>query len=358
MKKGTNVVMVGTKKGLFVFHTKDRRTWKSEGPYFEGLPIYHATSDGKTLYAAVTNEHWGPSVQRSTTWGETWKKPNGSPRYAKNSGLSVERVWNVTLAPDGALYAGVEPAGLFVSRDGGDTWDGVDGFNAQSREGWNPGGGGLCLHTILPNPTDANRMVVAASAVGIFGTRDGGKSWDIMNGGIDAPWLPEKKTQEGKVGSCPHKLVRDTLDPGILYMQNHGGVYKRKRGEGKWTPIMKGLPAPFGFPMAAHPHEGGTVYTVPLVGDFNRVTADGAMAVYRTRNAGKSWKRLAKGLPQKGAYHTVLREGMATDDEEKAGIYVGTTTGQLYASRNDGDSWTTLAETLPPILSVSTSMVR
>lgn len=357
VKKGETVVLAGTKKGLFVLHSRDRKSWKTEGPYFEGLPIYHAASDGKTLYAAVTNEHWGPSVQRSTSWGEKWAKVKESPRYPKASGLSVERVWHVATGEDGAIYAGVEPAGLFVSRDGGASWEGVDGFNAfEGRQDWMPGGGGLCLHTILPYPGDAKRMVVAASAVGIFGTKDGGKSWKIMNGGIAAPWLPSKKSEEGVAGSCPHKLVRDATDPSWLYMQNHGGVYKRRQGDAEWKPIMKGLPGPFGFGMAAHPHEPGTVYTVPLEGDFNRVTPDAAMAVYRTTNAGKSWERLAKGLPQKNAFHTILREGLATDANDKAGVYVGTTTGELYASRDAGASWSTIAETLPPILSVSTTI--
>ena len=359
VKKGETVVLAGTKKGLFVVHSRDRKSWKTEGPYFEGLPVYHAMSDGETLYAAVTSEHWGPSVQRSTSWGEKWTKPKGTPQYAKETGLSVDKVWHVAMDDEGTLYAGVEPAGLFVSRDGGDTWKGVDGLNARGdRKEWMPGGGGLCLHTILPYPGEPRRMVVAASAVGIFGTNDAGAKWRLLNGGINAPWLPQKRTEEDVIGTCPHKLVRDAKDPAWLYMQNHGGVYKRRRGDDKWTPIMKGLPGPFGFPMAAHPHEKGVVYTVPLVADTNRVTPEGAMAVYRTKDAGKSWSRLAKGLPQKNAWHTILREGLATDANDKPGVYVGTTTGELYASRDEGASWAALHETLPPILSVSTAIAR
>lgn len=359
VKKGETVVLAGTKKGLFVVHSKDRKSWKTEGPYFEGLPVMHATSDGKTLYAATQNEHWGPAVARSTSWGKTWAKPLGAPAYPKGTGLSVAKVWNLALDDDGALYAGVEPAGVFVSRDQGKTFEGLDGFNDQpGRKDWTPGGGGLCLHTILPYPGDPARMVVAASAVGIFGTNDAGKSWQVMNGGIAAPWMPQKKTTETMLGTCPHKIVRDAKDPAWLYMQNHGGVYKRRRGDDKWTPIMKGLPGPFGFPMAAHPHDKGTVYTVPLVADMNRVTPEGAMAVYRTTNAGKSWQKLTKGLPQKDAWHTILREGMATDAHDKAGVYVGTTTGELYASRDDGESWTTVHDGLPPIMSVTTTIAR
>lgn len=359
VKIGDTVVLAGTKKGLFVLHSRDRKTWKTKGPNFEGMPVMTAISDGKAVYAGTTNEHWGPAVARSTSWGEKWTKPMGAPAYGKSSGLSVDKVWNLAIDDDGALFAGVEPAGLFVSRDGGKTFEGVEGFNAQpTRKDWTPGGGGLCLHTILPYPNDPARMVVAASAVGIFGTNDAGKSWRVMNGGIDAPWLPQKRTEESMLGTCPHKIVRDSRDPAWLYMQNHGGVYKRRRGDEKWTPIMKGLPGPFGFPMAAHPHDKGTVYTVPLTSDMNRVTLEGSMAVYRTSDGGKSWRRLSKGLPQKNAFHTILREGMATDAHDKAGVYVGTTTGELYASRDEGGSWVTLHDSLPPILSVQATIAR
>jgi len=357
VKKGDTVVLAGTKKGLFVLASRDRKTWKTEGRFFEGLPVYHAMSDGKDVYATVTSEHWGPSVQRSSSWGARWTR--AAPAYPKASGLSVARVWNVAQDDDGRLYAGVEPAGLFASDDKGKSWKGVDGFNAQpGRKDWMPGGGGLCLHTVLPYPGDARRMVVAASAVGIFGTNDAGGSWRVMNGGIDAPWLPQKKTVEGMVGTCPHKLVRDARDPAMLYMQNHAGVYKRRRGDDQWTPIMKGLPGPFGFPMVAHPHDKGTVYTVPLVADMDRVTPNGAMSVYRTKNGGTSWSRLSKGLPQKGAFLTVLREGLATDGKDPAGLYVGTTGGHLYASRDEGGSWSAVSETLPPILSVHATVAR
>jgi hypothetical protein len=221
-----------------------------------------------------------------------------------------------------------------------------------------PGGGGLCLHTILPYPGEPKRMVVGASAVGVLGTNDGGATWRVMNGGIRADYLPQKVTAEAALGSCPHKIVRDAADPAILYMQNHCGVYKRRRGDAQWTEIGKGLPSRFGFPMVAHPSEGGTVYTVPLEADSNRVTPGGALRVYRTTNGGKKWEPLGKGLPQKGAFFTILREGLATDGNDPAGLYVGTTTGQLYASRDEGASWAPIAETLPPIVSVEAGIAR
>jgi hypothetical protein len=359
--KGETVVTVGTRKGLFLFHSRDRRRWRLEGPFFEGVPVHHALldpRDGRTVWAGVTSDHWGPSVQRSRDFGARWLKPKEGPRYPAGSGLSVDRVWSLAPGADGCMWAGVEPAGLFRSDDGGDTWQGVEGLNAwPGRGSWMPGGGGLCMHTLLPHPKDARRMVVAASAVGIFATEDGGATWELRNGGILNAMSPAGSTQEDEPGTCPHKLVRDPAEPGTLYMQNHWGVYRRREGASKWTAIHKGLPSRFGFPMAAHPRDAGSVYTVPLVGDFNRVTHDGAMAVHRTRDGGKTWERLSKGLPQKGAWSTVLREGLATDGKDPAGVYVGTTTGELYASRDEGDSWTALAEHLPPILSVTAGIV-
>lgn len=360
VKKGDTLVLLGTKKGLFAAASRDRRRWKVAPIGFEGTSVYRAiadASDGRAILAGAASEHWGPSVQRASSVGGKWKA--SSVHYAKESGLSVERVWQITRAADGTLYAGVEPAGLFRSSDGGGTWEEVEGFNRQKeRADWMPGGGGLCLHTILPHPTDARRMTVAASAVGIFETTDAGATWRLMNGGIRAGHLPDGKTEESQHGSCPHKLVRDAADPETLYMQNHFGVYRRRTGDTTWTAIDKKLPSTFGFPMVAHPTEGGTVYTVPLVADMNRVTIGGAMAVHRTQDGGKSWDRLTKGLPQKNAWLTILRDGMATDGKDPAGLYVGTTTGQLYASRDEGDSWTTISETLPPVLSVSASVVR
>ncbi|MBI2077873.1 MAG: exo-alpha-sialidase [Euryarchaeota archaeon] len=351
--KGTTVV-VGTRKGLFLLQSQDRRKWRTRGPFFAGLEVFHAFHDGAAVSAAITSYHWGPTVQRSTDWGARWKKHAG-PSYAKETGLSVAKIWHLAPGNDeGELWAGVEPAGLFRSGDGGKSWESMDGLNGwPGREKWMPGGGGLCLHTISPYPGDPKRMVVGASAVGVFGSGDAGKSWRLMNGGVVTEMRPGGPMKEAEDGSCVHKVVRDATDPDQLFMQNHWGVYRRRRGDAKWTEISRGLPSRFGFAMAAHPHDAKSVYTVPLEGDTNRVAAGGAFAVYRTRNAGNRWQRLGRGLPQAGAWHTVLREGLATDAEERAGVYVGTTTGQLYASRDDGDSWALIADRLPPILSVN-----
>lgn len=356
VKDGEAVVLAGTRKGLFLFHSRDGKQWQAKGPYFEGVPVRSAAldpRDGRTVWAGVTSEHWGATIHRSTDFGDSWARAAEGPRFSKESGLSVDRVWKVQPGVDEEVWAGTEPAGLFRSVDGGDTWASVDGLNYRAeRKDWQPGGGGLCLHTILPYPGEPKRMVVGISAVGVLGTNDGGSSWRAMNGDVRADFLPEKVTAEDQLGSCPHKIVRDSGNPDVLYMQNHCGVYRRARGDAGWTAIEAGLPSTFGFPALAHPHDAGTVYVVPLVGDFNRVTPDGAMAVYRTTNGGKTWERRSKGLPQKDAYFTVLREGLATDAGDPAGIYVGTTTGQLYHSRDGGDSWGTIAEYLPQVASV------
>lgn len=361
VRKGSAVVVAGTRKGVFLLHSRDRRRWKVEGPWFEGQDVYHATldpRDGKTVWAGVTSAHWGPTVQRTRTWGARWLRDADQPRFPEGSGAAVTRVWHVEPGVDGDLWAGVEPAGLFRSTDGGKTWQGVEGLNAHpTRPEWMPGGGGLCLHTILPHPKDPRRVVAAASAVGVLESRDAGLTWHLRNGNVRADHLPLKVMPESAPGSCPHKLVRDPLEPGTLWMQNHFGVYRRREDEDKWTDVGKGLPSRFGFPMVAHPRER-TIYTVPLEADMNRVTPGGAMAVWRLRDGARSWSPLRKGLPQENAWVTVLREGMATDGKDPAGLYVGTTGGEVWASRDEGASWALAAQRLPPVLSVSAGVAQ
>ncbi len=359
--EGETVVVVGTRKGLFFFHSKDRKSWRSKGPYFEGRTVKHAIldpRDSKTTWAGVTTGHWGPTVQRTLDFGDRWTRGEDGPHYSKESGMSVDRIWHVEPGLENDLWVGVEPAGLFRSDDEGETWTSVDGLNYRDdRKEWEPGAGGLCLHTILPYPGDSKRMVVGISAVGVLGTNDRGESWRVMNGDVRADYRPEKIMKEDQVGSCVHKMVRDPKNPAILFQQNHCGVYTRKRGDPVWTSIEEGLPSGFGFPMAAHPHDAGTLYVVPLVGDFNRVTPNGSMGVYRTSNGGRSWDRLSKGLPQENAYLTILREAMQTDPNDPVGVYVGTKTGQLYYSRDEGESWSLLTDLLPSVLSVETGIV-
>ncbi len=361
VKKGDTVVVVGTRKGLFMFHSRDRKSWSSRGPYFEGDTIRHAIldrGDQGTVLAGVTSEHWGPVVARTKDFGDKWTVPHEGPRFTKESGLSVTRIWQIHFGADGGLYAGVEPAGLFRSTDHGETWTSLDALNYwPGREKWDPGGGGLCLHTILPYPDDPRRMLIGISAAGIFATNDEGNSWRMYDAGIRHFGKQEFFDRED-LGTCVHKMVRDPNDPTVVYQQNHTGTYRRARGDAGWTVIENGLPiskstgGTFGFPIAAHPQRSGTVYAVPLVGDYNRVMPNGAMAVQRTTDGGKHWERLTKGLPQRDAWFTVLRDALRTDSNDPAGIYVGTTTGQLYYSRDDGESWQLMAEYLPQVQSV------
>jgi len=370
VKKGDTVVIAGTRKGLFIFHSPDRRKWKARGPFHEGHEIRHAMldpSDGKTVYAGITSYHWGTRVLRTADFGTRWKKGKESPRFSKKSGLSVAAIWQLRTDDEGTLFAGVEPAALFRSGDKGESWQSVEGLNARAeRKDWQPGNGGLCMHTVLPYPGNPDKMVVGISSVGILGTKDGGESWKVLNGGIHGVFEPDKVMKDGEIGTCPHKIARDATDPRILYQQNHAGVYSRVEGADRWVAAETGLPRTkvekgrrwtFGFPVVAHPTKKGWAYLVPLESDWNRVAVGGALAVFRTKDGGKKWQRLSKGLPQKDAYFTVLRDGARADTNDPAGIYVGTTTGQVYFSRDDGDSWGPLADHLPPVHSIEAGVV-
>jgi len=370
VKKGDTVVIAGTRKGLFIFHSPDRRKWKARGPFHEGHEIRHAMldpSDGKTVYAGITSYHWGTRVLRTADFGTRWKKGKESPRFSKKSGLSVAAIWQLRTDDEGTLFAGVEPAALFRSGDKGESWQSVEGLNARpGRKDWQPGNGGLCAHTVLPYPGNPDKMVVGISSVGILGTKDGGESWKVLNGGIHGVFEPDKVMKDGEIGTCPHKIARDATDPRILYQQNHAGVYSRVEGADRWVAAETGLPRTkvekgrrwtFGFPVVAHPTKKGWAYLVPLESDWNRVAVGGALAVFRTKDGGKKWQRLSKGLPQKDAYFTVLRDGARADTNDPAGIYVGTTTGQVYFSRDDGDSWGPLADHLPPVHSIEAGVV-
>lgn len=352
--KGSTVVLVGTEKGLFVFHSKDRKRWKLAGRHFDGLPVHDAVYEPEEgmAYAAVNSYHWGPLVHRSSSLTK-WIRGASGPKYAKRTGWSVKRIWNVEPgghSQPGILYAGVEPAGLFRSTDDGDSWRLVSGLTSHpSRKDWQPGGGGLCLHTILPHPDRANEMLVGISAVGVFKTEDGGDTWRPMNQGMRVPWYPKERPE---IGYCPHKLARDGEDPDVVYQQHHGGVFRWDPRRDRWVDISRGLPSKFGFPLVAG-GRGGHAYLVPMKGDFDRTTM-GALAVYRTKDRGRRWQRLTKGLPRP-AHLTILREGLATDEQEPLGVYVATENGQLFGSRDGGDRWTAIAENLPLSMSVTAS---
>ena len=353
--KGSTVVMVGTRKGLYVFHSKDRRRWKLAGRYFEGIPVHHARYDPREgmAYAAVNSFQFGPLVHRSKSLTK-WTRPKSGPAYPKKSGWSVAKVWNVQgggPAQPGVLYAGVEPAGLFRSEDDGESWEQVDGLTKHAtRPKWQPGNGGLCLHTIVPDPKNPKKMVIGISAVAVFRTEDGGDTWKTMNHGLTARWFPDPKPRE--VGYCPHKLARDAEDSGTLYLQHHWGVFRYEEGKGRWVDVSRGLSSSFGFGLAAG-SEGGSAYVVPLKSDGDRTTL-GEMAVYRTRNGGRAWQRLTTGLPRP-AHLTILREGVGADGQDPVGVYVATEQGQVFATRDGGDHWDVIADHLAPAMSVTAS---
>jgi hypothetical protein len=357
-KKADSIILsVGTRKGAFVFTSKDgRRTWKSSGPFFRGKEIYHVTYDkrNKILFASVNDEHWGPSVARSTDLGKNWKITD-PPKYPKESGLSVKRIWNVTPGTENeenVVYAGVEPAMLFRSDNRGESWSINESLlNNETRPKWQPGGGGLCLHTILVDERDPNNMHLAISAVGTLNSKDGGSSWKFQNKNVLADFFPEKYPEYGQ---CVHKIVRNRERPDVLYQQNHCGVYRSDDNGENWIDIRNNLPSRFGFPIAVDANDPKRVYTAPLEGDFSRVSPDNKFSIWVSDNSGKHWHSLSKGFP-KPAYFEVLRDSMKTDEEDPCGVYVGTKTGQLYASKNHGNNWTLVSGILPEILSVSVS---
>jgi hypothetical protein len=363
VKKGSTVVLVGTKKGGFVFHSPDRRRWSVLGPYAAGLPVYHMIldpRDGRTVYAGALTpgEVWGPGLYRGRL-GNAPAPTKSAPAFREGSDLAVTRLWHLEPGPSDSprsLLVGVEPAALFRTDDGGDTWSGYDALNYYpGRKDWQPGFGGLCAHSVLLDPRDSRHLLVGISAVGTFETKDDGTTWQPENGNVRADFLPNKYPETGQ---CVHHLVWDSAGDGSVFHQNHCGTYYRGSEGGAWTEITKGLPSDFGFAIVAHPHEKHTAYVAPLIGGANRVPPKSQLAVWKTSNRGRSWKRLTKGLPGPGAYMGVLREGMAADAADPVGLYLGTNTGHLYASRDEGASWKPIVTSLPPILSVSTGVAR
>jgi photosystem II stability/assembly factor-like uncharacterized protein len=350
-------LLVGTRKGLFVLDgDADRQAWDVRGPLCDGWPIHDAIVDPASgaLFAGGGSNWYGPAVWRSDDLGGSWSHSSEGLSYG-DDGEKMTTVWNVTAGLD-ALYAGVEPAGLFRSRDGGTTWEHVEGLtNHPTRPEWQPGNGGLILHSIVPHPTEKDRVWVGISAVGAFETQDGGASWELRNKGVRADFYPGDPPE---FGQCVHKLVMAADGGEHLYQQNHCGVYRSSNGGRQWDEITAGLPSQFGFPMAAHPRDPNTVWTIPMTEpDAGRYMIDGHTAVYRTTDAGESWTKSTTGLPQDNAYISVLREAMAVDRLDPVGVYFGTSTGQLYGSRDEGRTWSLVADNLPSIWSVEAAIV-
>jgi phage pi2 protein 07 len=349
------MLLVGTLKGGFILDgNSSRRNWKLRGPFFDGFETYDMVADTSgtkpILYAGVNTWTWGPVIYKSGDLGESWKRATSSPRFPKKKGgLAVKRIWNLQPDGEGRLYAGVEPAALFVSEDGSDSWQGFDGLNYhETREKWQPGAGGLCLHTIMIHPRNKKKIRVAISSVGVVGSDDGGKSWRFMNKKISAGFLPKKYPVYGQ---CVHKIDSNPSKPDTLYLQNHGGVYRSEDFGEIWTKADKGLPSDFGFPIAVNRTKPDMAYVFPMEG-MGRFPPKGKFQVWVTRNGGRDWTVSDKGLPER-AYFGVLREAVAVDGEEPGGVYCGTTTGQIFYSRNEGDSWEEMVHNLPRITSVS-----
>lgn len=354
------LVLLGTRKGGFILELDAARERVAlRGPFGEAMPLQHLAWDPSrgAILAAAGSPWYGAVVWRSEDLGETWTQSGAGLSFGDGEGVPpVERVWNITAAGR-TLYAGVEPAGLFRSDDGGLTWSHVAGLRDHpSRPDWQPGFGGLILHSIVAHPTDAARLWVGISAVGVFHTADGGATWEPRNRGVRADHLPDPYPE---IGVCVHKLGLHPDRPEVLYQQNHSGVYRSDDAGLSWQDINDGLPSHFGFPLVVHPRDPRTLWTVPLNGDDRgRYMPDGRAAVWVSRDEGQTWQAQRDGLPQADAYLGVLREALAVDRHDPAGVYLGTSTGQLFASRDEGRSWRLLADFLPGITSVETVVLE
>ena len=361
LRQGQVLIMVGTMKGVFLFASNaSRQKWEMGGPHFAGSPVYalaHDQRHGHRLIASVESPFFGTTVRWSDDLGRTWTAPAESTlKFPEDTGQSLKRVWQfVPTGKNGTLYAGVEPTALFVSRDRGATWELVRGLHDHPhRPRWEPGFGGKCLHTILPDPKRPERMVIAMSTGGVYRTEDGGAHWQARNVGVRAEFLPEKYPE---FGQCVHKVVRHSSRPDTLFLQNHWGLYRSDDGGDTWRDVANGVPSDFGFCMAIHPHDPDVVYVVPLESDSYRCTPEGKMRVYRTRNGGKNWEPLTNGLPQKNAHETVLRDALTVDALNPAGVYFGTRSGKLYASPDGGSSWKLVSDGLPQVLCVRVAVI-
>jgi len=380
------LVMVGTTKGGFIFQSNTtRKKWSSSDILFKSWRMMFMQRDPRDgrLHAAVNHFVYGPTTHYSDDLGKTWTqarqvpmitraskagRPPGTPDEAESAASGDDKmmekpeklikVWNITPGREsepGVLYAGAEPSTLFVSRDRGETWTMNDAlYDHPHRATWYPGAGGLCLHTILPDPVNPNRMYVAISTGGCYRTDDGGQTWAPYNKNVRADFMPNKFPEYGQ---CVHKIAMHPGNPNVLYQQNHCGMYRSDNSGEDWIDIGDGkLPTRFGFPVVVHPHDPKTVYVVPEESDEFHMSVDGQFAVWKSQDAGETWKQRTDGLPG-SARLVVLRDAMTTDTLDDAGIYAGTNTGQIFFSRDAGDKWELLADYLPPVLSIKAAVI-
>jgi photosystem II stability/assembly factor-like uncharacterized protein len=353
-------LLVGTKKGAFIFESDAaREDWSVRGPLCEGWPVHDLIVEPDTgaILAAAGNPWYGPAVWRSEDSGATWTHSSAGLTFGDEA-ETIKTVWSLATTPDGGVLAGVEPAGLFRSDDRGSTWRHVEALTAHpTRPTWEPGAGGLILHTIVPHPTDTERTWIGISAVGVFETRDGGASWEPRNVGVRAEFNPENRFPV--TGQCVHKFAMAAGQPETLYQRNHCGVYRSDDGSETWQEITGDLPSDFGFPLVVHPRDPDTCWLIPLNGaDLGRYVPDAQAAVWRTHDRGTSWIRGDAGLPQRDAYLSVLREAMAGDTLDPVGITFGTANGQLWHSSDEGLTWRMITDTLPEIWAVEAVVVQ
>ena len=363
VRKGDFLLLVGTTKGAFILRSNARRSrWEVGGPYFHGHSVYAMAYDGREgqhRIWASTSSYWGTLLRSSDNFGKSWTNPPQAPiRFPSDTGVSLKNIWQITPGrpeePD-VLYCGVEPAALFETRDAGQSWSLVRGlFDHPHRPRWMPGNGGLALHTIVLDPADKQRMYVAISAGGVYRTNDGGGTWTAQNRGIRVVFMPDECPE---FGQCVHKIAIHPGRPERMFLQNHGGLYRSDDYAESWREIGDGLPSDFGFAVVMHPRNPDCVYIVPVESDQFRCACEGRLRVYRTRNAGASWEPLMRGLPQKRAYETVLRDAMTVDSFDPLGIYFGTRSGQLFGSADEGRTWQKILEGLPSVVCVRSAIV-
>ena len=360
-------VLVGTRKGAFILSSDGKRQkWDVSGPHFPGWEIYHMKGspvDPDRLYASQSSGWFGQVIQRSDDGGKTWNPVGNTFAYDGVPGThqwydgtphpwEFKRVWHLEPSrsdPD-TVYAGIEDAAMFRTTDGGKTWKELSGLRGHgSGPKWSPGAGGLCLHTIVLDPSNADRMFIAISAAGAFRTDDGGRTWKPINRGLRSEYIPDP---EADVGHCVHRIAQHHARPNTLFMQKHWDVMRSDDAGDSWREVSGDLPTDFGFCIDVHAHEPDTVYVVPIKSDSEHYVHEGKLRVYRSRTGGNEWEPLTKGLPQKDCYVNVLRDAMAVDSLDECGVYFGTTGGQVYASADAGDSWAPIVRDLPAVLSV------
>ncbi len=360
-------VLVGTRKGAFVLTADGKRDrWNVSGPHFAGWEIYHVKGspvDPNRLYASQSSGWFGQLIQRSDDGGVTWEPMNKDFIYDGVPGThqwydgtphpwEFKRVWHLepSLTERDTLYAGVEDAALFRSTDGAKSWEELSGLRQHgSGPAWQPGAGGMCLHTILLDPSNPNRIFIAISAAGAFRSDDGGATWRPINHGLRSQYIPDPAAE---VGHCVHRIAMHRARPNVLYLQKHWDVMRSDDAGDNWREVSGNLPSDFGFPIDVHAHDPETVYVVPIKSDSEHYPPDGKLRVYRSRTGGDEWEALTNGLPQQDCYVNVLRDAMAVDSLDECGIYFGTTGGQVYASANSGDTWAPIVRDLPAVLSV------